>query len=763
MLERIEEIQGVGLLYQVCGKSYGLKKATLIYADNGRGKSTLATILRSASTGNSALVAGMKTVDGTLPPKVVMQFNSGHKVIFENGAWSELRHELLVFDTDFVAHNVHSGGVVSTEHRKNLLEFALGEAAVQARQELDDATSKAKEASEEVKSYENQLSGHRSDIPLDQFEKLPQVENIDTKIADLEKRNKDANDIAKIQARLLPELIQEPEFDIDLLFVTLGQSLENIQLDADTMFRQHIAKLGGEGAEAWLSQGQEFGNGKSCPYCDQDISASDLVRVYQTHFNAAYQELKVQIATLQETISTATSPQIIDVCSQNAEIAVARAGSWSDQVTTQPITFDSPTAQSVLAELRQIALDLLRRKSAAPAESLGSEQDRNQLKKLWQRVSCVIHNANLLITSARNTITGYRNQLANENVTDLQQQLLRLQATKRRYVAEVIVLFTKLNGARQAAGQAEKVKQDARVKLDGLMSATLDKYQKSINDILKNFGASFKISGFSANFRGKSPRSEYGIELRGKQVPLEGGSPSFATALSEGDKRTLAFAFFIASVLNDLAIADRIVVIDDPMSSLDANRRHQTRTYLKKIRSISQQLIVLAHDVFFLRDLRDTFLKEDKTAPPYLFQMVACQKSCTEFAPLDIDKECESAYSRHHRALYEYASGNGGDARAVAKAIRPLLEGYLHRRFPGLLPKDQLFGKIVVMIRDCASPCALFYAKNLVDELNEINDYAGQFHHDTNADADSVLVNASELKTYVERALCVIHKGAPLN
>jgi len=113
------------------------------------------------------------------------------------------------------------------------------------------------------------------------------------------------------------------------------------------------------------------------------------------------------------------------------------------------------------------------------------------------------------------------------------------------------------------------------------------------------------IQGFSANYRGNAPRSEYGILLRGKSIALEGGPPSFSTALSEGDKRTLAFAFFIASTLADPKLVERIIVVDDPMSSLDLNRKHATRTVLKKIHANAKQLIVFAHDPYFLRDLRD--------------------------------------------------------------------------------------------------------------------------------------------------------------
>ena len=89
-----------------------------------------------------------------------------------------------------------------------------------------------------------------------------------------------------------------------------------------------------------------------------------------------------------------------------------------------------------------------------------------------------------------------------------------------------------------------------------------------------------------------------------------------------------------------------------------------------------------------------------------------------------------------------------------------MLEGYLHRRFPGLVPKALLFGQVVLHIKDAISPSPLVHAQGLVVELNEINDYAGQFHHDTNpGGADTVAVVSSELKTFVTRALHVVHKG----
>ena len=93
------------------------------------------------------------------------------------------------------------------------------------------------------------------------------------------------------------------------------------------------------------------------------------------------------------------------------------------------------------------------------------------------------------------------------------------------------------------------------------------------------------------------------------------------------------------------------------------------------------------------------------------------------------------------------AAGAVQDAHVAAKAIRPMLEGYLHRRFPGLIQKSLLFGQVVIKIRDAPDSSPLSHAKNQVLELNEINDYAGQFHHGTNPNADTMPVVASELKT----------------
>lgn len=761
MLEQISDIQGIGLLHQANGKPHTCHKATLIYGDNGRGKSTLATTLRSVSTGNAALISACRTIDGTLLPKIMLQFGSGHKVNFVNGAWSEKRPEVLVFDAEFIGRNVHSGGSVSTDHRKNLLEFALGEAAVAARTEEDTATTASKVASVLVVSVIGQLSGHHPGMLLPQFEQLPDEPDIDIQVAELNKRILAASNVAAIKVMQVPTAVTEPSFDLDGLFAGLALSLKNVHADAEQIVKQHVIKLGGKGAEGWLSQGLHFGDGLSCPFCDQDVSSNQLVSAYQAHFNAAYAALKSTVAGLQEKVAGGMAYSVIEDIGKSVGIAAAQAAAWAEHVQTKNIIFDFETASASLKALREFLLELTRKKQSEPLEALGSAEDKTKAVALWEQFLTPIREANAAIQMAEGLISTYKIELDGENAAQLQQKVLRLEAIKRRYATQVVTLFAQLTAARAEVNSADKTKKAARESLDSLMTSTLGKYQTSINSLLKNFGVSFSIKGMSANFRGNAPRSDYGLLLRGKDVALEGGSPSFSTALSEGDKRTLAFAFFIASTLADSKLASRVIVIDDPMCSLDLNRRHHTQTVLRKIHAKAEQLIVLAHDPYFLRDLRDALNKDNSSAPIAMFQLTAAPGNYTDFSSLDIDRECESDYAKHHRLLTTFSTGNGGDTATVAKAVRPMLEGYLHRRFPGLVPKGLMFGGVIIHIRDAVTPNPLCHAVNLVDELTEINDYVGQFHHATNQDAHGATISAAALKPFVDRALCVVHKGAP--
>lgn len=86
MLQRIISIKGVGR-FRNCGAAgdVSFRRYTLIFAENGRGKTTLCAILRSLYTNASALVLGRATLGNQEPPEIQLLID-GANVAFRGGA-----------------------------------------------------------------------------------------------------------------------------------------------------------------------------------------------------------------------------------------------------------------------------------------------------------------------------------------------------------------------------------------------------------------------------------------------------------------------------------------------------------------------------------------------------------------------------------------------------------------------------------------------------------------------------------------------------
>lgn len=759
MLERIEWIRGIGLLHDVDGKAFKLSKTQLIYADNGRGKSTLASVLRSVADGDASVLLDRKTIDGSSAPNVSLAFGSGHKVTLTKGKWSESRPELLVFDTEFIEKNVHSGGIVSPGQRKNLLQFALGASAVKARAEEEKATKKSLEANAELARTTAQLAGYHQGMLFQEFQKLaPTTESIAQPLIDnLRKRLQVAQNIDAVLKRPLPEDIQEPSFDLDALFKILNLSLRDVEEDAEQKVSAHIAHMRNPSLERWISEGQEFDNGSVCPYCTQPTTNVELVRAYRTHFNKEYEQLKSNVSMLERGVQTRTAEAVIDKLAMATANAFASIALWAGEVQIDSPNFDIDQAKIEIGAVRVSLLSLVQAKLNRPLEPIGSSDEKASAQQRWDTVLKRARETNTQIQRARLLINEFRGGLTTENVGAINQEVMKLQLSVTRGKKEVADLLTLLADIKKRSQEAESNKKAARATLNDQMTTTLAAFQKTINQILKRFGASFSIEKMDANFRG-GLRSEYGLSLRGMSITLD-GTPKFATALSEGDKRTLAFAFFIATVNSDSDLAKKLVVIDDPMCSLDTNRKSQTKEILRIISTRAEQLIVLAHDPFFIRDMKEVLSQKGLPALEVL-QLQHSIDGYSQLAKFNVEQECESSFYRHHRLLMEFCAGTPQDSRMVAKAIRPFLEGYLHRRFPGLVPRDLMFGGILAHIGTVLPTDPLNFASPLVEELKDINGYAGQFHHDTNPGiCDTLPVTTSELLTYSQRALFLVYRG----
>ena len=127
MIKNFRLLRNVGQFDSVStGENLPLSRLTLIYAENGRGKTTLTAILRSLGSNDPEPILARRRLGATEPPHVIVTDGSQPFLQFENEAWNRSLPEIAIFDDVFVDENVHTGLAVDTENRKNLHELILG-------------------------------------------------------------------------------------------------------------------------------------------------------------------------------------------------------------------------------------------------------------------------------------------------------------------------------------------------------------------------------------------------------------------------------------------------------------------------------------------------------------------------------------------------------------------------------------------------------------------------------------------------------------
>lgn len=769
MIKKIITLKNVGLFHNSCPNgAVLLDQTTAIYAENGRGKSTLAAVLRACHTADVNRLVARRTIDITDTPEVELLLGNNATLKYNGNTWNGTSPDIAVFDSEFVEQNVYSGFSVRPDQRQELLDFALGDTTVQLKNQVEELSTKIQEQTTKIRETETILKALASPLGLQQFIDLKPVDDAEDQITECQKRIEAAKNVQQLNARRNLTNIELVQLDLSLIFDVLARQLVDIEKTAETTVNSHIAKYDDVGFEDWISQGQMFLQTPDCPFCSQSISGLELITAYQSHFNTAYQDLKKEVATLEAIIMSSIDDALVDLASATVTTNAERIETWKDQVEINAPTLDEGSIRKELACARNILIPLAKRKLGTPLEQVGTQEDIEATEQHIVTTNQMLTNYNNAISVIKSKIEDFKKELEIEDIGKLETELQKFQASIRRQQPETIQTCEDYQFATIEKDRLNKEKKQKREHIDTLMNDTLTQYQTSINSILASFGAQFSIDKMSHEYSGRvgKPKTKYGLKVRDKEVKL-GSTPdfapnhSFSNTLSESDKRTLAWAFFIARLKTDSALDSKLIVLDDPMSSMDRNRRNQTIRCITSLATNCKQLIVLSHDAYFIRDLRSHLNKLKPTQIiPKMLEITRVENGYSALTDCNIDEICASDYYRHHLMVADYVEGKNSSVsiRDVAKAIRPLLEGYLHRRFPGHIHKNQMLGRIITDQIAHATTEPLSHLRQCATELQEINEYASQFHHDTNQDADSAYINDAELLPYARRSLDMIYK-----
>ena len=228
MISKILKLQNVGLLQDATqGGAVTLGQVTAIYADNGRGKSTLTSVFRACQLGDAGRLNARKTIDAANPPEVKLLLKNNSHVEFTANAWNNPLADIVIFDSEFVEHNVYSGFEVRADQRQSLLEFALGNQTVQLKQQIDQLTQDIDVQTRKRTQAEKTLTGFAPPYNVAQFIVLQPVADAQQQIEALQKRIEAAKNAQQLAARKDPAEIASIPFDVSAVFAVLKTQIQD--------------------------------------------------------------------------------------------------------------------------------------------------------------------------------------------------------------------------------------------------------------------------------------------------------------------------------------------------------------------------------------------------------------------------------------------------------------------------------------------------------------------------------------------------------
>ena len=582
------------------------KKFTLIFGENGRGKTTLCAILRSLQTNAPEIIEGRKTLSSTNKPMVRIAMNSG-TAVFADSAGKSPETRIRIFDAQYIADNIYSGDAIGTDQRRNLCRVVLGQNGVELARKYDqcDAGINAKNA--EIRTARATLTQYVHTSQISDFIELQADPDIDAKIETKAPEVAGLKESDKLRTRADLDSIELPPLPTNLATM-LESTLEDVSRAAEQAVRKHLASHHIAGDESWLSDGMELMSGDTCPFCGQSTKGLDLIEAYRAFFNAEYQKFCSKITRYKATSEQLLSDDRIDLALSRLAGNESNAEVWAQYVSIKRPALDKKAnIKESMTAFRDILLDLCAKKVASPLDRVTVPRAYHTAYSAFEATKKLVDDYNEHVKAANALIAGYKKTASAAQTQAAEKQLAGLRLIKKRHEPEIAAgctLYSKLTAEKD---ELDRQKAEARDALDTYSTDVLTRYRNYINANLRKFSAGFHIGEVRVEYTGRVPNSTFCfiindtlVEMGNAETPIN--QPSFKNTLSAGDRSTLALAFFMAEIAEDPNKADTIVVFDDPFNSQDHYRRTCTITEIRRSGNNVGQVVVMSHDRHFLRE-----------------------------------------------------------------------------------------------------------------------------------------------------------------
>jgi wobble nucleotide-excising tRNase len=761
MIHKFERLISIGKFrnYNAAGQ-VNFHKLTLIYGDNGSGKTTLTSVLRSLTTNNPDIIRSRISTNHTAPQAaqvIEIATPNIHHTFGANG-WAHPLTDIEIFDIYFVNENVYSGFEFNDEHKKQLHQFVIGAQGIAIQNQIEQNKSAKTISRQNQTSFEQQIiqqvgNSLTTDL-ITSFLAISATEanGIAQRIVTAETALASANANSVIQTLQRLSLISPITSEINFanLIADLQTTSQTIQ-DAtlQTLFSSHCQELSEnsiEGAENWLRQGFAYIESKRtaeatevlCPFCKREINDTlDIINAYTSQFNEAFNSLIQRIETHLTSLQNFNLESAIQAINNINQINSGRIISWT---TYLPANVQAPVFNIIADEARlrteyQNIIMTVQRKLQNPSILIATDTI-TEFHSLLQEIDSIITNYNQSVNIYNSAITTFRNSI--QTVENTQLEVNKLKRINKRFEASIETLCNQLLAEKQNLKTLETAYTVLVQQQQTAATTFFNNYQARINHYLENvFKTPFRINNVvHIPPQGRATQSKIGYKLTidGRDISFTPNQPFNAKdCLSEGDKSTIALAFFLSKLDIDPNRQNKILVFDDPLSSLDTNRRTYTIGIIKALFRQMQQVIVLSHNEFFLNEIgKDIGVADKKTLR--ITENFVAKASIIEVC--DLEELVKNDYFKHIEALEDFrVNPNHADKDTVLGWLRNVLESHLRFKFYREIRSmtgQKTFGRLIDFLN--TSGVVFKNDRNraaIITNLHLINSVSWKPHHGT--------------------------------
>lgn len=418
--------------------------------------------------------------------------------------------------------------------------------------------------------------------------------------------------------------------------------------------------IGRLGNSDWIDQGRKYIDNKTCPFCQKQTIDDLFKQKIEEYFDESYEQEKFTLSELQRTYLELNN-QILSALEQ---IEITEKSNNGTKLNIDIFSAYLKAIHGLSSENNtqiQIKLD----KTSQQIQLTDTSETLNLLSGLIDEANAAIDVHNLLVTNYDQEVTNLKSATWRFLVAQLNAKITAYQTITSGLQRGI----TNLNGQIQTHTSQINSLESEIVEL-GKNVTSVQPTVDEVNRTLKSYGfTNFEIVPSPA-------QANHYVIKRGN------GDLAHQT-LSEGEVTFITFLYFVqlakGAIDKNEVTEDRILVIDDPISSLDSNVLYVVSTIIKSlIKQLKDeegnihQILLFTHNVYFHKEVSFQNGRSNGDKDTH-FWILRKNNNVTSVQAYQQDNPIESSYELLWREVKEWQRNSGV---TLQNTMRRIIENY---------------------------------------------------------------------------------------